>query len=597
MQWANMLKLPVAGAGSAKHPTMTDSVTPHIKYPLTGLKVDAMLEKWIKLGGLWMEQFQLDPDNKHSESESWIDPIFDNERRLTIGCKCCKAAGLKGAFAQYQVSGLHSLYKTNFKKHHENPNHKKAVTTYMLGDDSHLFGAPPANEFRELADVIMKGQGCCGTRKLAKMSWCLAEAIKSVDQKFVTKAATITLFRDESKGRLAVRFRTVMPDLIVHCGTLGQARDEGTGAFNITRATKRIFQRFSTRYDGAPYRTLKKPFLKKDTYESLCQKTHAITVDSAGDEVLSSEMMRSAALSSMRRALTPNLKFVIRDRTHGSKRLLSRAWAADEYLDHVTKLFCKGRKSVARLIHNSREIRRQFQFYSHTSFRVINKAVRNMRAAPHRYECMQKPFGRTVLFVHACIRTAIWCATTRTDESAARGKEWLLNITDEACLQGAMMADAADQTIVLTRVLDDEEADPIVCNSEVRSYLTSCEALFGPEEKCLKVFGYTRAMLQTLSRPIVWNVGQGHSSIGAHGSVSRDVINQCLNRMRCWLKLMRATLAAEFPSFEITYVLDSIGSSEHQANRSFDQGSKHQIICHTSKLSQRDLPMFMWMLG
>ena len=85
-----------------------------------------------------------------------------------------------------------------------------------------------------------------------------------------------------------------------------------------------------------------------------------ITVNLAGDEILGGEMMRSASLSPTQLALTPNLKFVIRDKTHASRRVIFRPWTADPFLQEVGWNMARGRASMARIIQNSNEIKRFF---------------------------------------------------------------------------------------------------------------------------------------------------------------------------------------------------------------------------------------------
>ena len=114
-----------------------------------------------------------------------------------------------------------------------------------------------------------------------------------------------------------------------------------------------------------------------------------------------------------------------------------------------------------------------------------------------------------------------------------------------------MLADASDQIMMLTRILDDEKSDPALINREVAAHICTLEKLFGEEKHCLHVFGYTKTMLSTLRRPIVWHVGNATRSLGNHTGVSSDIVDRCLHRMRCWLTLAKATCAAEFPSFEI----------------------------------------------
>ena len=175
-----------------------------------------------------------------------------------------------------------------------------------------------------------------------------------------------------------------------------------------------------------------------------------------------------------------------------------------------------------------------------------------MRSAKHRFESLQKPLGRTVLFTYPCIRTALWITVTRSDQAAVNAKEWLEYVDNENCLQAAMMGDASDQTMALTRLMDDEEVDAAILNHEVKQYVRTIDFLFGHEAKCLTTFGYTQATVQTLEKPLVWMISGKSFHIG--GGVPGAVIERCLDRMRCWVKIMKSTLAVEFPSFEIACV-------------------------------------------
>ena len=399
---------------------------------------------------------------------------------------------------------------------------------------------------------VEHGHGTCRTLKRAKMTFCLSEGIKSIDQDHVGQSDKISLFRDESKSRLSIRFRTVARNLEVHSGTLGTCKDWGSGAKAICDATTSAMKRFSSRFHGPPGKPKVESFVKKSLYNKLRTNIICITVDSAGDEVLASEMMRSAILNNSRSRPTPNLQFVIRDKTHGSKRLLSRGWGADAYLNKVMGMFAKDRRSIAQTIQHSHVIRAKFQHYIKTSFRVVHKVVSNMRSAKHRFESLQKPLGRTVLFTYPCIRTALWITLTRSDQSAVNAKEWLEYVDNENCLQAAMMGDASDQTMALTRLMDDEEVDAAILNHEVKQYVRTIDLLFGHEAKCLTTFGYTQAMVQTLEKPLVWMISGQSFHIG--GGVPGAVIERCLDRMRCWVKVMKSTLAVEFPSFEIASV-------------------------------------------
>ena len=208
-------------------------------------------------------------------------------------------------------------------------------------------------------------------------------------------------------------------------------------------------------------------------------------------------------------ALTPNLRFVLRDRAHASKRITGRPWSADAYLKDVVLMFASGRGSVAQLIQHSLDIRRVFANYVKTcTHTCVNTTVTNMRAAKHRFESFAKPLGRSVLHLHACIRTALYVASrgSSSDKPATRARDWLRWLDTEKCVMVAMLADAADESLALTRLLDAENADPAVLNREVHCFHLRLAALFGEGKQCLHRLGYTQTMLELLREQVVWTV-------------------------------------------------------------------------------------------
>jgi hypothetical protein len=505
--------------------------------------------KWLRCGARWQKCCPI--DESQPGRGSWLDHDVDRG----AGCRiCCAGDGLQGKMASYKCSTPDAMQMCNFVRHASQPSHKRAVAKYLGKDVVIDSDTPTDEEYRRICKEILAGNSTLSTPKDAKMTYTLSEAVKSVGQKAVDDCHSIALFRDESKSRLALRFRTVSDTLDTFSGFLGQERDPGTGALNVTKATKRVMTRFCSRFSGAPYLKTKKVFLKTKTFRNLRHKVKAVTVDAAGDEVLSVEMMRSAKLSGEATRLTPNCKFLNRDKTHGSRRLISRGWGADKFLNENVTMFARGRGSIARIIQNSPAVRSKFNGFCKTTFRSVLVIVRNMRAALHRYETMQKPFGRTVLFTHGCVKTALWCAL-RADDTAIRAKAWLRWIDEEKCVQSAMQADASDQTLFVTRQIDNEDVDAATIRRRLFDYLSTIDWLLdGPNPKILTVFGYTKTMLSTLRRPLVWHLGNQSFCLGSSSGVSDEIITRCLDRMRCWKLLMKATVAAEFPSFEIMHV-------------------------------------------
>ena len=510
-------------------------------------------QKWERLGNKWKKRFLIKED--HPELGSWLDAVV-SDKHVAVGCRVCKRAGRDcSRFATYEVNTADALQVVNFCKHEGSPRHQAAVEMYLSGRGGNV-DAPSVDEYEALCKEILDGSATCNPLKKAKMTWTLSEAFKSQDQLAVEKCDSMAMFRDESKSRLLLRFRAISPSLDEHPGFLGQESDFGTGALNITKATANVMKRFSSRFSGAPGKRRVGCFVKKHTLKNMRRAIRVLTVDAAGDEVLSGEMMRSATLAGTQRRLTPNLQFLNRDKTHGSRRIISRGWSADPFLRDVVQMLARGRGSMARIVQNSDAIRTQYKIFCQTSFRSIHNTVKNMRAAPHRYDSIQKPLGRSVLFIVPLIKTAAWLVHNRSDAASVRAKDWLNWVDDERCLQASMQADASDQVMMLTRVLDDENADPAVINREVATTIATLDRLFGDEKHCLRIFGYTKTMLRTLRRIIVWHVGNVTRSLGSHAGVADDIVDRCLQRMRCWLTLLKATCAAEFPIFEIMQATD-----------------------------------------
>ena len=471
---------------------------------------------------------------------------------LAVGCKCCHAARICSPFGNYCVASTAALQMVNLKKHAANIRHSAAAAAFISGIPDLAVHCPPAGNFKQAALDISGGAPIGGSVR-RRLVWCVSEAIKEHDRQALTSARAVALFRDERKGRLAMRYKAVDADLTESSGTLGQERDFGTGATNITAATQRIITRMCTRFGSAPISTVE-PIRLPRLLEHIRHTVLCITVDSAADEVLSGEMMRCTALSGTQMALTPNLKFVIRDKAHASRRIISRPWAADAYLKDIIVMMCRGRDSISRMVQCSLEIRRVFSnFVKSSRSKIVKSAVTNMRAACHRFESFQKPLGRTCIHMHACIRTALHVASRAQPEVALRAKAWLRWLDTEKCLTLSMMADIADEAMSLTRLLDTEGVDPAILNKEVSNFNATVSALFGADSKqCLNVFGYTSVMMNLLREQVVWQIGGTTFSIGFEQGVPADIVDRCLGRMASYCVLARAALAAEFPCFEIS---------------------------------------------
>ena len=516
------------------------------------------LDKWERNYPKWANLFPITPANP--ELGTWLDSKLG--KGGGVGCKICCAAGLTDTpFGAYQLFSDSVIQVCNFHRHAQSVCHKAAVEEYLHGDkDGAKFSVmcPKWETFKDVANEIVAG-GTLEQEHSAhrKIMWCLKEALCNEDREVLKSAVAITLFRDERKGRLAVRYRAVNQKLDEFSGTLGQERDFGTGATKITDATTRIMERMCTKFNNPPkYNCSATPTWMPDLMAHVRATVMCVTVDSAGDELLASEMMRNRSLAQTHMALTPNLKFVLRDNAHASRRIISRPWNADPYLRDVAMMMAQGRSSVAKLVQNSTETSRVFAGYVKSSeSSVVKSAIKNMRAASRRFESWQKPIGRTALFLHASIQTAVYVSRRPArDENTDHAKEWLEWVDSERCLTLAMMADVADEGMCLTRLLDNEDVDAASLNSEVMLFSRKIDALFGESKRCLTVFGYTSVMMDLLKEYVVWHVNGKSRSIGFEHGVPHEIVDRCLQRMRSYAVLARAALEAEFPSFEMSQV-------------------------------------------
>ena len=232
-----------------------------------------------RLGKAWARKFPVMDGN--TGLGSWIDCKVEwdadqGKKVVRVGCKCCSFANvLVGAFPNYQVKTVAAMQSANFRKHERSRFHKKAVACFVAGTRDVSISAPEEQVFEDLCNKVLKGQAFCKSLKEKAMTWCISEAILSVNQHRVSKAKSVAFFRDGRNARLAIRFRAVTPSLDVYSGFLGQERDYGGSAVQIAKATGRVMKRFCTRFGGAPGLNVKKDsFLKPKLFKRL---RHAVT--------------------------------------------------------------------------------------------------------------------------------------------------------------------------------------------------------------------------------------------------------------------------------------------------------------------------------
>ena len=442
-----------------------------------------------------------------------------------------------------------------------------------------VLGAPTIDAFTKVwkAGVPQHLEGIGSLQKVDKMLDCIFEALERRHRVSIASAETITLFRDESQGFLVLRALCCDRQLNQDHVLLGLNRDRGSDAFDIMEATEKIIRDFSKS-------------LREDVGSDASQltshilsKIEAVCVDSASNETKSALIMRTSGL-------TPNLKVIIRDRAHASRRLLSRPWKADPFLNEIAETVVMNSSSICQRIQHSHDLR---DIYAENVQNYVTGAFKNSKglgAAKHRFESWAKPFAMAVMTLPALIRTAEEISITRAGKAEGKdADDFLIFLNAERILQLGMMADGSDEGVVLIRIFDDELTDPAMQADELWMFRRRLELLFGTgTSRCFSLPGYTKAACDFLESRVhvVKQRGKTITTFGGPGSIEQ-VKQTCLARMQEWVSLCDYIIAAEFPDFELIHafwIFNVVtGSRTKTGHGYFDDDPELVAACATER--------------
>jgi hypothetical protein len=513
---------------------------------------------FIELFPKWAEALPLNPappppDANPSVGITWLAwnlPAANDDKGSVTYC-CLACAGWECKSCRFG----------NFKRHAESAAHQRNVAR-MLGTrpGDNLTSAPPVALFKKVFANFQQGvapSACTahqlvggarlGKDKMGKVLWALSEAAKQEQQRHVREAVCLNLLRDERHGRLHFRFRCANAAAEMHCGYMGQARDFGQHAVELTAATEHVLRDFCTLRQG--HRT---EHFDAELFEHIRVITEAITVDSASNEQVASADM-SSGQTQRGSALTPNCKYVLLDCPHKARRVLSRPWKADPVLDSVISLFCHSRDSMGQLIHHSSELRKLYkQCVDETAEdSCVSTRFANLRCAKHRIETEVTPLSRSLLNLSAFILFAVRLSQLRKGEREGKAAcVFLESLSPTLVLLLAMMADAGIESLSFIRMMDTEELPVSDLALEVQGFLDRVTWLFH-QGGCEKVPGHTQFALEWLSTPHFYLIpGVGGRCIGG-SPPSEATLNTAYRHIRGWTVLARDVLKAEFPDFDL----------------------------------------------
>ena len=181
---------------------------------------------------------------------------------------------------------------------------------------------------------------------------------------------------------------------------------------------------------------------------------HCLRLDGAADEQVAGTLFQDSFF--------PNVVMKMRDQCHGVKRVLSRTWPSDPVLRLLASDVVLDNRAIVQRIRFSEVFRCRFAKY----VRIIGKVrksrgIRDLASAKHRYTSHSRPFGRACLYLEALVRTAqsILDERGRTSPEGKDAESFLMKLDEESIILLGMMADVADETMVLNRFFDQDHLD------------------------------------------------------------------------------------------------------------------------------------------
>jgi hypothetical protein len=263
-----------------------------------------------------------------------------------------------------------------------------------------------------------------------------------------------------------------------------------------------------------------------------------------------------------------------RDKAHGCRRVLSRAWQSDPYLKHIIEKLVLDSGAIAQRIRFSSVFRMRFNKFVQDLTGNQRSRIKDLASAKHRFCSHSMPLGRAVLYFVPLLR----CAQSILDERGHTSKEgrdafsWLSMLDDEAALQMALMADCSDEGMMLVRFLDGDDYDKTELSVELQRFLRRATWLF--EHRGALTTGYTQHMVGTLKVRRMVFLDKLPKHLGGPGSPSAATVDRCFQRMCNWLQLARHTIKAECPEFETLQSFSCFGLAVPVCDHHFEMLKK-----------------------
>ena len=425
----------------------------------------------------WMKLTPLDDASGCNTTWMCAKPLGTPDSEWGLGCKACAWSVKQNKttldarsmpYAALTVKG-NALKLCNLRRHAQSTTHIQNAKDYIhmhcqgnIGIPL-IQGAPKVQEFKQTWHNIRNVSGGTKSRKQSSMEWCLYEAWREHELEFMASATTVSIMLDERHGRLLIKYAATNKNLDVRVGCLALMRDAGATSIDVVNAVHSAVARFCTRGKVHPgiNKSTRNVDANSTVQEYIRQRVEMFTADGAANEQLAGKMLHPTSLRGDLETKLPNMRLVIRDKAHATRRITDRTIGADCVLEQILNVIVVGRPSVSRLLKNSRPIACMFESEVAKQERIagVTSSVRNMSFAKQRFDSTAKPLGRCLLNLDAVISTMqIVCAQRQSGSSEYKAAANFLNLISEArnLVLAGMLADACDECLVLIRFFDRE---------------------------------------------------------------------------------------------------------------------------------------------
>lgn len=462
-----------------------------------------------------------------------------------LGCLACKLTKQANEYGNYEVQMGTNF--SNAKRHATSDQRQLALVKLGLIDveDEDEEKAPSQEAFLKVAAGRLKGPiawrhgegGVGGRKKVTNMVKCLSQAMFEADRRFLERAGSIVLHMDVRALKLMIRFRAANSKLEGRRGILGIVQLTRTTATVLQAALKQALRDFCT----SPF----KGGFDEGTFKHIIKHIEVLDMDAASDEQCSAREIKKDLLT--------GVKAIMKDKAHGSRRVLSRPWAVIPDLAEVWGTFVGDKSSVVRMIQKSDVLSAKFQEHCAAIVQspVSSGRIKNLAFKKQRFDSVAKPLGRGIIWLEAIIATAIWASIHRRgEEDHTNAESFLCWVNEKRLVLLAMCADASDCALSLVRAFDAEEYDPSLMQVECERFLSELHYLFN-NAKVTEGETYTKYMISQLQSSRGFLVKGEPKTVGGAQKVTPSLVAECIGIMKLYVSLAVEVVRCEFPQFEI----------------------------------------------